>query len=109
MIRVFRTASCVILCIVAILFLPWWIQIVCFVGAVFLVPVTSSLSTVSHIVLLVLAAIGDTVFSRNPGFHIHSLVLFGITLVAVVVQYVLIRYTRLAVYYETKNQKNRGF
>ena len=97
----FRTVSFVVLCTVSMVFLPWWVSAVCFVAAVFFAP--------GIVIFLVLAAISDSVFSRNPGFHIQSLMLFYITLGAAVVRYLAMRYTRLAIYDETKSQKNRGF
>ena len=99
--KVFRTISFAVLCIVSMLYLPWWATVVCFVLAIFLSP--------GMLVFLILAAIYDTAFSRNPGFHIHGLVLFSITCGAAVVRYLVMRYTRLAIYDETKSQKNRGF
>lgn len=97
----FRTTSFVVLCSVSMFFLPWWVSVVCFVSAIFFAP--------GILVFLVLAVISDSVFSRNPGFHIQSLVLFYITLGAAVVRYLAMRYTRLALYDETKSKKNRGF
>ncbi|MEI6022765.1 MAG: hypothetical protein WCQ32_02910 [bacterium] len=92
--KALRIVALSILCIVAIVYLAWWAQVVIFVAAVFL-------STTS-IVFLLLAAISDSIFGPHNGFHFASLFLFWIVLGSVLLRWVLLRYTRLGNLYDEK-------
>jgi hypothetical protein len=91
----FRTITLFCICSVSILFLPWWVQIVCFACVVWIARYP--------LVFLVLAAVPDTVFSVHSGFHFAELHLFCITGLVLLARFLALRYTRLAIHYEKEN------